>query len=111
MDVAMSIASAMNELAEHMERKSFSRLLKSGMNIGIDSIGTMTSTLILAYIGGSLAMVLLLIAYNKNLLYLFNLEMIVVEVIQAIIGSMGILFAVPVTALISAYIYNKEPSA
>lgn len=110
MDVAMSIASAMNELAEHMERKSFSRLLKSGMNIGIDSIGTMTSTLILAYIGGSLAMVLLLIAYNKNLLYLFNLEMIVVEVIQAIIGSMGILFAVPLTALISAYIYHKEPS-
>lgn len=110
MDVAMSIASAMHELSETMENKSFNNMLKSGMNIGRDAIGTMTNTLILAYIGGSLATVLLLIAYNKNVLYLFNMEMIVVEVIQAIVGSIGILFAVPVTAAFSAYIFNKEKS-
>ena len=46
----MSIASSMNELAETMENKSFSKMLKSGMNIGKDAIGTMTNTLILAYI-------------------------------------------------------------
>ena len=108
MDVAMSISSAMNELAENMENKTFPRMLKSGMNIGRDAIGTMTNTLILAYVGSSLATVLLLIVYNKNLLYLFSMEMIVVEVLQAVIGSMGILFAVPVTALFSAYIFTKE---
>ncbi|NLN14209.1 MAG: YibE/F family protein [Tissierellia bacterium] len=108
MDVAMSIASAMNELAENMENKTFLRMLKSGMNIGRDAIGTMTNTLILAYVGSSLATVLLLIVYNNNLLYLFSTEMIVVEVLQAIIGSMGILFAVPVTALFSAYIFTRE---
>ena len=108
MDVAMSIASAMNELAENMDKKTFSRLLRSGMNIGRDAIGTMTNTLILAYVGGSLATVLLLIAYNRNLLYLFSLEMIVVEVLQAIVGSMGILFAVPVTAIFSAYIFTRD---
>jgi uncharacterized membrane protein len=75
MDVAMTIASAINELSEHMEAKSFSRMLKSGMNIGRDAIGTMTNTLILAYIGGSLAIVLLLIANNKSVDYLFNTEM------------------------------------
>lgn len=108
MDVAMSISSAMNELAENMDKRTFPRMLKSGMNIGRDAIGTMTNTLILAYVGSSLATVLLLIVYNKNLLYLFSLEMIVVEVLQAVIGSMGILFAVPVTALFSAYIFTKE---
>lgn len=108
MDVAMSIASAMNELSDNMQEKSFSKMLKSGMNIGKDAIGTMTNTLILAYIGGSLAMVLLLTAYNRNVLYLFNLEMIVVEVMQAIVGSMGILFAVPVTAIFAAYIFNRN---
>lgn len=108
MDVAMSISSAMNELAENMEKKTFSRMLQSGMTIGRDAIGTMTNTLILAYVGSSLATVLLLIVYNKNLLYLFSMEMIVVEVLQAVIGSMGILFAVPVTALFSAYIFTKE---
>lgn len=108
MDVAMSISSALQELSENMENKTFGKLLKSGMNIGRDAIGTMTNTLILAYIGGSMATVLLLMAYNMNVLYLFNLEMIVVEVLQAVVGSMGILFAVPSTALIAAYIYTKK---
>ena len=111
MDVAMSIASAMNELSDHMEKKSFSRMLKSGMNIGKDAIGTMTNTLILAYIGGSLAMVLLLTAYNRSVLYLFNLEMIVVEVVQAVVGSIGILFAVPATAIFAAYIFNRDSTS
>lgn len=108
MDVAMSISSAMNELAENMEERTFAKLLKSGMNIGRDTIGTMTNTLILAYVGSSLATVLLMIVYNKNTLFLFNMEMIVVEVLQAIVGSLGILFAVPATALFSAYIFTKE---
>lgn len=108
MDVAMSIASAMNELSETMGNKSFSRLLKSGMNIGRDAIGTMTNTLILAYIGGALATVLLLVANNKNILYLFNLEVIMVEIVQAIVGSIGILVAVPATALLSAKIFDAS---
>ncbi|MHC1723731.1 MAG: YibE/F family protein [Aminipila sp.] len=107
MDVALSIASAMNELSETMGEKSVKRMIQSGMNIGKDAIGTMTNTLILAYIGGSLATVLLLVASNKDPLYLFNMEMIIVEVLQGIIGSTGILFAVPVTVVIAAYLYNK----
>lgn len=108
MDVAMTISSAMKELFDNMKEKSFARMLESGMNIGRDAIGTMTNTLILAYIGSSLAMVLLLAEYNKNLLFLFNLEMIVVEIVQAIVGTMGILFAVPVTALFAAWIYMRD---
>lgn len=107
MDVAMTIASSMNELAATMRDKSYKTLLRSGLNIGRDAIGTMTNTLILAYIGGSLATVLLLIAYNRNALYLLNLEMIVVEILQAVSGSMGILFAVPATALFAAWIFNR----
>lgn len=108
MDVAMSIASAMNELSENMGNKSRSRMIRSGMNIGKDAIGTMTNTLILAYIGGALATVLLLVASNRDPLSLFNMEMIVVEILQGIIGSTGILFAVPVTVVISAYLYDRN---
>ncbi|MBQ7120176.1 MAG: YibE/F family protein [Oscillospiraceae bacterium] len=106
MDVSMSIASAMKELNDTMKRKSFFRMLRSGMNIGRDAIGTMTNTLILAYIGGSLATVILL-AVNKNIYYLFNMEMIMVEILSAIIGSIGILAAVPATAVVSAYVFNR----
>jgi len=107
MDVAMSIASAMKELNDTMENKSFFRMLRSGMNIGRDAIGTMTNTLILAYIGGALATVLLLVAYNKNIYYLFNMEMIMCEIVCAIVGSIGILAAVPATATFAAYVFNK----
>ena len=115
MDVSMSIASAMHELSMEMKRKTMPRLVYSGLQIGRDAIGTMTNTLILAYVGGSLAVVLLFAAYNKNLMVVLNLEMIVVEVIQAVVGSMGILMAVPLTVFFSAWIFvkddPKEPSS
>ncbi len=59
MDVSMSIASAMVEIGAEMEEKSFRRLVEAGMRIGQDAIGTMTNTLILAYVGSSLAVILL----------------------------------------------------
>lgn len=107
MDISMSIASAVNELAENIENKSFKVFLRSGLNIGQDSIGTMTNTLVLAYIGSSLSIVLLMVVYNTDILQLMNLEMIVFEILQAIIGSMGILFAIPITSFFSAYIFAK----
>lgn len=108
MDVAMTIASSMNELAEHMHEKSFTKMLRCGLNIGRDAIGTMTNTLILAYIGSSLALVILLIVNTKNTLYLFSLEMIAVQVVQSVVGIIGILLAVPLTAVFSAFIYNRK---
>ncbi len=107
MDISMSISSAMNELAENIESKDFKTILKSGLNIGQDSIGTMTNTLVLAYIGSSLSVVLLMVVYHNDILQLINLEMIVYEILQAIIGSMGILLAIPITSLFSAYIFSK----
>lgn len=109
MDVAMSIASALQELSEKMENKSFTSMLKSGINIGRDAMSTMTNTLVLAYIGSSLSVVLLLVGNGQSLLSLFNLEMIVVEVLQALAGSIGILVTLPATSLLAAYIYNRKP--
>lgn len=108
MDVAMAIASSMHELNEKMKNKSFKSMFTSGMNIGKDSIGTMANTLILAYIGCSMSTVLLLFSYNKNLLYLFNIEAIIIEVLQAVIGSIGILLTVPLTAFFSAWLFNRK---
>ncbi len=110
MDVAMSIASAMQELAVEMKDRTFTRMVQSGMNIGRDAIGTMTNTLILAYVGSSFAMILLFSAYGTNMRALLNYEMIVVEIIQAIAGSIGILLAVPITVVFAAWIFNKEDS-
>lgn len=108
MDISMSIASAMHEFSENVTNIDFKSILKSGLNIGQDAVGTMTNTLILAYIGSSLSAVLLFVVNYKDMLLLFNIEMIVFEIIQAIIGSMGILFTIPITSLAAAYMYSKN---
>ncbi len=108
MDVSMSIASAMHELAHEMKKRSFGRMVRSGMNIGRDAIGTMTITLVLAYVGSSIASILLFMLNSRNMMILMNFEMIVVEIIQAIIGSMGILMAVPITVVFAGWSFNKE---
>ncbi len=105
MDVAISIASSLHELNEQMERPTFGALLKSGFTIGRDMMGTMANTLVLAYIGSSLATVVLIVAYNASLYSIFNKEMIVVEVEQALVGSLGILSAIPLTSLLAAWLY------
>ncbi len=108
MDVAMSISSALEEVAKEMDVPSKSKLIKAGMNIGRDIIGTMTNTLILAYVGSSLALLLLFVLYNRNLLFLFNMEMIVVELSQAIVGSMAVIVTVPTTVVVSALFYSSH---
>lgn len=107
MDVAMSLASAMYELSTQMHKPSFKKLVISGMNIGRDAIGTMTNTLILAYVGGSIATILLFAAYTQDIALLLNYEMLLVEVIQSIVGSIGILLAVPITVFFSAWVFLK----
>lgn len=108
MDVAMSLASALWELRETAAAPSFGMLLKSGMNIGRDMMSTMANTLVLAYIGSSLSTVLLLVAYASSLDGLFNREMIITEVLQAVIGSMAILLAIPLTSLIASAVYTRR---
>lgn len=107
MDVAMSIASSLWEVSSIMEQPTFASLMKSGVEIGRDIIGTMANTLVLAYIGSSLSVVLLLIAYNSSLLGLLNKELIVVEILQTLVGSLGILFTVPFTSAVAAFFYTK----
>lgn len=107
MDVAMSIASSLNELCEKAPGMSFREIFKSGLTIGRDIMGTMANTLILAYIGSSLSTVLLLVAYNSSFTALFNREMIAVEIMQAVVGSLGILFTIPITAFFSSYMHTR----
>ena len=107
MDVAMDISSALHELCQHVEKPQFGQLLRSGLQIGRDIMGTMANTLVLAYIGGSLSTVLLLVAYNNSLLGLLNKEMIVVEILQALVGSLGILCTIPLTSLTAAFLYTR----
>lgn len=106
MDIAMSIASAVNEIYIRNLDLSAKELLKSGMNVGQDIIGTMTNTLILVYLGSSLPLILL--SQNIDLQKFFNLNKVVTEISSALIGSIAIVICVPVTAIITAYLIKLK---
>ena len=107
MDVGMSIASSLDEIKMKNPDITWQELWKSGMNIGRDVIGTMTNTLILAYVGGSLTLILLFMASNMSLLEILNKETIAEQVISALSGSMGVVFTVPITAIVYA-VFNRD---
>ncbi|MEG3028974.1 MAG: YibE/F family protein [Oscillospiraceae bacterium] len=108
MDVSMSISASLAELKEQVGQMSAGQITKSGLAIGRDIMGTMANTLILAYIGSSLSVTLLLAAYNSSMLLLFNTEMIIVELLQAITGSFGILLTIPLTSVICGILYADK---
>ncbi len=105
MDVGMSIASSIAEFKKVNSSLTIKELFTSGLNVGKDIMGTMSNTLILAYIGSAFTLVLL--TSNAPLIKLLNLNSIASEITSAIIGSIGIILCVPITALIAAYLIGK----
>jgi len=108
MDVAMSIASAVNEISEVDPTLGAGRLFRSGMNIGRDMIGTMTNTLILAFAGSSLNLIIIMFAAGMQPYQLLNNDDTIMELIRAIAGSLGLVLAVPLTAAVSARLMGKR---
>lgn len=108
MDVALGIASSVNELSLQNSKAKAKELFHSGMNIGKDAMGTMANTLILAFAGSSLNMLILVQTYDIPFRQLINTDYICIEIIQSISGAMGILLTVPIVAFISARLMTRE---
>ncbi len=106
MDVSVSISSSLKELYDQIEEPTFGKLFKSGVNIGRDIMGTMANTLVLAYIGCEMSATLLQVVYSSSLATMFSREKIVTELLQALVGSIGILLTIPLTAAVSSALYT-----
>ena len=108
MDVAMSISSAIEEV--HIANPDLGswELVRSGMRVGRDIMGTMANTLILAYTGGSLPFLLLYLAYELPPAMIVNSELIGAEVIRALAGSIGLIVSVPITAVIAGLLNRSN---
>lgn len=111
MDVSMSIASAEWELKTVHPEIASRALFQSGMNIGRDAMGTMANTLILAFAGSSLNMLILVQVYDIPFLQLINTDFICVEVLQSMAGSLGILLTVPLVAALGALMIGGRSRA
>lgn len=108
MDVAMSIASALSELKTVNPQLTTRELWRSGMNIGRDMVGTMTNTLILAILGSSTVLILYMYSLSLSWHQFMASSYLGIEVIGSVSSAVGVILAVPLTALICAVIYGRR---
>lgn len=108
MDITMSIASSMNELVKTSKNISRSELIKSGLNVGKDSIGTMSNTLILAYVGESLILIILFMLNNSNWVSIVNSDFIASEILRSLCGIIGMISAIPITTFLYGMLANTN---
>lgn len=107
-DASIGQAVAVDELhkiAPHVSRRS---IYKRAIRIGREHIGALVDTLAIAYVGASLPLLLLFSMHDTPILQLINRENFATEIVRTIVGSVGLILAVPVTTLISTYILVKK---
>ena len=103
-DLVISQASAVFELFKNNPKHTFKSLFRSAMNIGQDHIAATVNTLVLAYAGASLPMLLLFSFRNVDFGIAINLEFIAEEIVRTFVGSLGLFAAVPITTALAAVI-------
>lgn len=108
MDVCMSIASSINEITDANPLMSTMQLFRSGMNIGRDVMGTMVNTLILAYVGTSVFLILIFMVNDIPAVDIINMDIVATEIVRAISGTIGLICAIPMTAFVSATLEKKS---
>ena len=108
MDVTMGIASSLSEVHAANPELSRRALFRSGMNIGRDMVGTMTNTLILAFLGSGFTLILYLYSLGLSSRQLLSSAYVSLEVVSGVASSVGVILSIPLTALITAEVFTRE---
>lgn len=100
MDLLVDITSAIREVVEKKPDISWKEAAKSGMNVGRAAMGTMTTTLLLAYSGGCITLMMVFMAQGTPVDHILNYKYVATEVLDTIAGSFGLVTVAPFTALV-----------
>ena len=107
-DVAVSIASGVAEVRKANHRLTMRELFRAGMVIGNDHMAALANTLVYAYVGGSLSTLLLYTQFGGSWLKFINFDSVVDEIVRSLSGTIGLIFTVPITALLAAWAIKNE---
>ena len=108
MDLAVDITSAVNEVIEKKPTISAKEAALSGMNVGRAAMGTMTTTLLLAYSGGYIALLMVFMAQGTPIYNILNYKYVSAEIIDTIVGSFGLVSVAPFTAVMSGILLTRK---
>ncbi|MCR4256209.1 MAG: YibE/F family protein, partial [Candidatus Uhrbacteria bacterium] len=105
---AVSIASGVAEVRRHHPKATFKELFTSGMVVGRDHMGALANTLVFAYVGASLSTLLLYSQFGGSWLKFINFDSVADEIIRSLTGTIGLVFTVPITALLAAWVMTRQ---
>ena len=112
-DGAIEVASSMEEIRRANPNMPTWRLIASGLNVGTDILGTMVNTLVFAYLGVELLLVITIIAPSAELfkeptVQLLSVGVVSAEIVRLLAGTLGLVLAIPITAVICAFWNPKK---
>jgi uncharacterized membrane protein len=107
MDLGMDIAAGVEEVHRHSPALGFRELAASGFRIGRAVVGTMTTTLLLAYSGGYITLLMVFAAQGTSPVDFLNSTLVSAELVKTLVGSFGLVLVAPATAVVSATIFSR----
>ncbi|GAB6099717.1 YibE/F family protein [Halanaerocella petrolearia] len=110
MDIAMDVAASMYEIKLKKPGIEMKELVQSGFNVGKAVIGTMTTTLLLAYSGGYLTLLMLFTTKHSSFNRMINFKIVSAEILRTVTGSIGLVLVAPITAIFAGWLYSIEES-
>lgn len=111
MDLAVDITSAVNEVIQKKPDIGWREAMQSGMAVGRAAMGTMTTTLLLAYSGGCVALLMVFMAQGTPIDNILNYKYVSSEILDTIVGSFGLVTVAPFTALTSGVFLTRKKKA
>lgn len=106
MDLAMDIASGVEEVSRHNPELPAKELILSGLRMGRSVVGTMTTTLLLAYSGGYLCLLMMFASQGTPVTDFLNNPLVASEMVKTLVGSFSLILVAPFTALIAGWIFR-----
>ncbi|MDC7124104.1 MAG: YibE/F family protein [Spirochaetales bacterium] len=108
MDISMDISASMHEIKQKRPDIHAKELIISGIKVGRAVVGTMTTTLLLAYSGSYTAVLMVMMAQGTPAANIFNLTYVSAEILHTLVGSFGLVLTAPLTAIIGGIVYSRH---
>lgn len=108
MDLSVDITSAVWEVIEKKPEIGWKEATKSGMNVGRAAMGTMTTTLLLAYSGGYITLLMVFMAQGTPIDHILNYKYVASEILDTVVGSFGLVTVAPFTALVAGLLLTHR---
>lgn len=108
MDLAMDVATSLDEVVAANPELGLAGALASGLRVGRVVVGTMTTTLLLAYSGGFITLLMVFMAQNIPMASILNMNLVAAEIMTTLVGSFGLVLVAPFTALTGALLFTRR---